>query len=388
MSVEPVESLGNSFMNNECLKYCNDFYTKINSNNNEPSILLKIEAGQLYIVSNNTGVSDSEMDTNHVIECIYKQIYTMAIAKDINISNAGTIYIRIYFRDIDKPKSSSVPGMNLHRNVVTLSENNKKYKSFLQTLFYLKSPQMYNNNNRLVNAPNNKKHKTYFIPKYVRNTRNGQFYKTPIPTAVKSEMTKGVNSNTIKRNYNIPISHYTATEGRVVQFISPIGYHQVSSKTNGDNIPAQTRRMIITHLFVDENSTYYNIFKTAVGIKSNTFNVKRNARSNQPNPTKYKGLSESSTDNSKDTDKIVSFLPGDLIAATFINPNTNYFNYITTKTLNNNKKFKEKLQKKIYKLQQYGIVIMNNGTLTYKGERRSLPQSVKNFINRVFVPDR
>ena len=142
MSVEPVESLGNSFMNNECLKYCNDFYTKINSNNNEPSILLKIEAGQLYIVSNNTGVSDSEMDTNHVIECIYKQIYTMAIAKDINISNAGTIYIRIYFRDIDKPKSSSVPGMNLHRNVVTLSENNKKYKSFLQTLFYLKSPQM------------------------------------------------------------------------------------------------------------------------------------------------------------------------------------------------------------------------------------------------------
>ena len=345
MSVEPVESLGNSFMNNECLKYCNDFYTKINSNNNEPSILLKIEAGQLYIVSNNTGVSDSEMDTNHVIECIYKQIYTMAIAKDINISNAGTIYIRIYFRDIDKPKSSSVPGMNLHRNVVTLSENNKKYKSFLQTLFYLKSPQMYNNNNRLV------------------------------------------NSNTIKRNYNIPISHYTATEGRVVQFIAPIGYHQVSSKTNGDNIPAQTRRMIITHLFVDENSTYYNRFKTAIGIKSNTFNVKRNARSNQPNPTKYKGLSESSTENSKDTDKIVSFLPGDLIAATFINPNTNYFNYITTKTLNNNKRFKEKLQKKIYKLQQYGIVIMNNGTLTYKGESRSLPQSVKNFINRVFVPD-
>ena len=263
-----------------------------------------------------------QTELSNVIQNTINTIYDMQ-ATNYKIFPKDKCILIMYLRS--KSAQGIPAGQSLHRNVQTMTYNNKEYKSLTQTLIYVDDPKSNNGTNILPN----KTPSTYYIPKFkkIQNT----YFKTPIPSSLVEKIKIGTSLNTLKRNYpNVNVARFKARKGMAVQWISFYGYHQVQSKTpTGGNLPAQTRQMILTHLLAPKEVVLRNLK-----------NITNKNQAKKANPTKYKG-------------------PGSYTPAAIIKGLMNGTNGGVNRTIANNP---ELFAKQVEKLSNYGFKLSDNLT--------------------------
>ena len=222
------------------------YYNSIPTNHNENKYYL-IEYNYpkvSYFYSNGTPVSnpfESEMLReyfNIVVNYMKEPIRSLLADKKF--------FIKVMLRHLKLTNSKH--GQTLHRNMSVFHG----YKSFIQTLFFPVTGKT--NGNRVIH--NNSLPRTFYIPKYTLGAK--RFLKTAFRTV---NGVPYVHSRLNNHTYiNRLANSVRGKAGKVMQFLSPIGYHAAEKV----NIP-HTRSIVLSHLFV-EPSLYNNFFST-LGIK-------------------------------------------------------------------------------------------------------------------------
>jgi len=320
---------------------------------------------------------------NEVVTTIVQMIYNTQRRK-YNIRPTRDCILRIFFRDktINQVEAErGLPGQNLHRNVATLTSRGRNYTSVTQTLIYLKNPQKRRGfSSNLVNTNITQRPTTYFIPKYTKSNRlGGQYVRTPIHNNLTGNMKAGLAVGNLPRR-PAKMNSFKAKAGTLVQFISFMGYHHVSNI----QVP-QTRRMIITHLFMQTGGETKNIQNA---IRPGMANEQQ-FQNRGYEVTKFKGKTPRTNGRpnlSNQNKPISSMLAGIIIyAADEREPNrraqvNTYFKNLINQYPNPNARIK----KQINRLPQYGFNLSSNKSkFTYRFQNnnaRNLLPSVTRFL--------
>ena len=171
---------------------------------------------------------------------------------------SSDFFIKVMVRDLKITNAKL--GQTLHRNMSVWPTN--RYKSFVQTLFFPKTGETIGG--KLIN--NNLLPRTYYIPKYSAGPKS--FIKTPYHIARNGKPHVHIRRN--NHAYEIrQASSVQGKAGKVMQFLSPIGYHSAEAV----NIP-HTRSIVLSHLYI--RPEIYDDFFNRLGINLRTKKVINN----------------------------------------------------------------------------------------------------------------